>query len=127
MLDQLLPYLLPFISLIIALILFALVYDDFRFNSDAERAAALICLIAFSLIFYQIFLLFAILVGLTLMFTYAGVKIYALYKSKNGGIVNTRRRRNINFQHPLHTIQSNSEREIDVSKMSLKMDLTEEQ
>jgi predicted membrane protein len=127
MLDQVLPYLEPFISLIIALILFALVYDDFKFNSDAEKAAALICLIAFSLIFYQIFLLFAMLVGFTLMFTYAGVKIYTLYKSKNGRIVNTRRRRNINFQAPRHMIQSNPEREIDVSEMSLKMDLTEEQ
>lgn len=127
MLDQILPYLLPFISLIIALILFALVYDNIKFYSDVEKAAALICLIAFSLIFYQIFLLFAMVVGLTLMFAYVGVKIYTLYKSKNGEIVNTRQRRNINFQAPLHTNHSNSEREIDVSEISLKMDLTEEQ
>ncbi|MGB9760381.1 MAG: hypothetical protein ACPLZG_11185 [Thermoproteota archaeon] len=126
MLEEVLPYLTPLISLVIALVIFALVHD--KFTSDAEKAATLICLIASSLIFYQLFLLFAMIAGLALMFTYAGVKIYGLYKFGRIARLNQRRRRNVYLHHPIRiTTQNTSESNIDVSELSLKMDLTEEQ
>lgn len=136
MIEQILSYLMPILSLIIALVFYAMVHDDFRFESDAEKAAALLCLIAFSIIFYQIFMLVAILIGLVFIFTYVGAKIYALYcKSKHAsvGFNQTRIRRNAYTPHINQRVMVREPQQnvlesdgVDVSDLSLEMDLTEE-
>jgi len=137
MIEEILPYIMPIVSLIIALILYALVQDNLRFSSDAEKAAALICLIACSIIFYQIFILFALLVGLVFMFTYVGLKIYAVHQRSKlervGRLHPQRRRRGVYIQPRNYTVairesrlNTSKDEEIDVSDLSLKMDLTEE-
>lgn len=136
MIEQILSYLMPILSLIIALVLYAMVHDDFRFGSDAEKAVALLCLIACSIIFYQIFIIFAILVGLVFMFTYVGVKIYAFYcKSKHASIgIDQRRRRRDAYIPPINQRAMAFGRQqnvlendgVDASDLSLEMDLTEE-
>jgi predicted membrane protein len=121
MLDQMTQdLLLHFISFIIAVVLFVLVHDDLNLKSDAEKAAVLICLIASSVVFYQIFLLFAILAGVSIMSMYLATKIKS-YISRSSETTHA----NLNRNSP--AIQRTSKREIDVSEISLEMDLTEEE
>ena len=126
-------FILPIISLIIALILYSALREDFKFSSDAEEAAAIIMLILGSLIFYPIFIAF----GIVAVMLYISSRVYRFYHGRRYYM------REIDHQNHYQDVQSTAyylpEQDLLVtqdmsesvqvendSDISLQMDLTEE-